>query len=399
MLSITARTYRNAYSGLSRSTWLLSFVMLVNRSGTMVIPFMTLYLTSPQMGYSIGEAGFVFSLFGAGAFSGAFFGGYLTDKIGFYPVQLITLLGGGILFMVLGQMQSYSMICLFTYLLSFVNEAFRPANSTAIAFYSQEENRTRSYSLNRLAINIGWAVGSGLGGILARWNYHLLFWVDGFTNIAAVLLMWAFLKPVNYKPSKQKIREQPTARSAYKDQTYLLFVVITMLFASCFFQLFTNMPVFFKKELHFSEPFIGLLMAVNGIIIALVEMVLIYKLEGRRKHTLYITFGVALTGLSFLMLNIPGMGGLLALAMIISITFGEIFSMPFMNTYWIGRTQTSNRGQYAALYTMAWSAAQCLGPLLGSQVADHYNFSLLWWIVGGLALLASFSFWRLHKAG
>ncbi|HET6994972.1 MAG TPA: MFS transporter, partial [Chitinophagaceae bacterium] len=95
MFTTTARTYRNAYSGLSRSTWLLSLVMLINRSGTMVIPFMTLYLTSPQMGYSIGEAGFVFSLFGAGAFTGAFFGGYLTDKIGFYPVQLITLLGGG----------------------------------------------------------------------------------------------------------------------------------------------------------------------------------------------------------------------------------------------------------------------------------------------------------------
>ena len=164
MFSATARTYRNAYTGLSRETWLLSFIMLVNRSGTMVIPFMTLYLTSPEMGYSIGQAGFVFGLFGAGAFSGAWFGGKLTDKIGFYPIQLITLFGGGILFMILGQMQTFPWICLFTFQLSFVNEAFRPANSTAIAFYSREENRTRSYALNRLAINIGWAVGSGLGG-------------------------------------------------------------------------------------------------------------------------------------------------------------------------------------------------------------------------------------------
>ena len=186
MLVTTARTYRNAYSGLSRSTWLLSFVMLVNRSGTMVIPFMTLYLTSPQMGYSIGQAGIVFGLFGAGAFSGAFFGGKLTDKIGFYPVQLITLIGGGCLFIVLGQMKTYSLICVFTYLLSFVNEAFRPANSTAMAFYSNEENRTRSYALNRLAINIGWAVGSSVGGLLAKQSYELLFWVDGLTNIALI---------------------------------------------------------------------------------------------------------------------------------------------------------------------------------------------------------------------
>ena len=81
-------------------------------------------------------------------------------------------------------MKSYHLICLFTFLLSFVNEAFRPANSTAIAFYCKEENRTRSYALNRLAINIGWAVGSGIGGLLAKHSYELLFWVDGFTNIA-----------------------------------------------------------------------------------------------------------------------------------------------------------------------------------------------------------------------
>jgi predicted MFS family arabinose efflux permease len=372
--------------------------MLINRSGTMVVPFMTLYLTSPKMGYSIGQAGIVFGLFGLGAFSGAFFGGKMTDKIGFYPVQMITLIGGGILFIVLGQMESYSLICLFTFLVSFVNEAFRPANATAIAFYSKEENRTRSYALNRLAINLGWALGSGLGGLLASYNYELLFWVDGITNISAALMMWIFLKPVNHVPVKKATTDQMPVRSAYKDKTYLFFILITMVFASCFFQLFTNMPVYFKKELHFSEPYIGLLMAANGIIIALVEMVLIYKLEGKRSYSIYIVAGVALTGLSFLMLNIPGIGALLAFTMITLVTFGEIFSMPFMNTYWISRTHSSNGGQYAALYTMAWSAAQCLGPLGGAQLAEHSGFTILWWAVGGLALLASFSFWKLYKA-
>ena len=277
MYKTTINTYRNAYAGLSRETWLLSLIMLINRSGTMVVPFMTLYLTSDEMGYSIGKAGIVFGLFGAGAFSGAWLGGRLTDKIGFYPVQLFTLVVGGLLFIALGQMKSYSLICLFTFLLSFVNEAFRPANSTAIAFYSKEENRTRSYALNRLAINLGWAVGSGLGGFIAHINYELLFWVDGFTNIAAAILLWLFLKPVRQPSAPAKEGVQTPTLSAYRDKTFLSFVVITMLFASCFFQIFTNLPVFFKKEMHFSEPFIGFLMAMNGIIIALVEMVLIYN--------------------------------------------------------------------------------------------------------------------------
>src|SRR6516162_5626810 len=133
MLARTVSLYRNAYSGLSRSTWLLSVVMLVNRSGTMVIPFMTIYLTQPSMGYSIGQAGIVMGLFGAGAICGGFIGGRLTDKFGFHPVQLVALTGGGILFIVLGMMRSFSLICVFTFFLSLVNDAFRPANSTAIA--------------------------------------------------------------------------------------------------------------------------------------------------------------------------------------------------------------------------------------------------------------------------
>ena len=399
MLTATAKTYRNAYSGLSKQTWLLSLIMLINRSGTMVVPFMTLYLTSDEMGYSIGAAGIVFGLFGAGAFCGAWLGGRLTDKIGFYPVQLVALLAGGILFMLLGQMKTYPLICIFTFLLSFVNEAFRPANSTAIAFYSKEENRTRSYALNRLAINLGWAIGSGLGGFLADINYELLFWVDGFTNLAAAILLWMLLKPVKHKtPVKEKI-DDPLIQSAYKDKTYLSFALITMLFACCFFQLFNNLPVYFNKELNFSKPFIGILMAANGVIIVLVEMVLIYKLEGKRKNMIYITLGVFMVGLSFLLLNIPGASVAVAVSMIVLVTFGEILSMPFMNSYWIARTQPSNRGQYAALYTMSWSAAQTLGPMGGAQLAQYSGFNVLWWTVGALSILASFAFWKLHLKG
>ena len=397
MLNSTAKTYLNAYTGLSRQTWLLSLVMLINRSGTMVVPFMTLYLTSPKMGFTIGEAGFVFGLFGAGAFSGAWLGGRLTDKIGFYPVQLFTLSVGGLLFFVLGEMKTYPLICTFTFLLSFVNEAFRPANSTAIAFYSKEGNRTRSYSLNRLAINLGWAVGSAMGGLLAHINYELLFIVDGCTNLAAALMMWLFLKPVDYKPPAKKSNEETEIQSAYKDKTYIAFVVITMLFACCFFQLFTNLPVYFKKELHFSEPFIGSLMALNGIIIALVEMVVIYNLEGKRKNLVYIKAGVFIVGLSFLMLNLPGSIIAIAISMIILVTFGEILAMPFMNSYWISRTQAENRGQYAAMFTMAWSAAQTLGPMGGAQLAQYAGFNVLWWAIGGLAMFTSFAYWKLHR--
>lgn len=57
--------YRDAYSGLSPSLWWLSIVMLINRAGTMVIPFMTLYLTQ-YLDYSISKAGIIMAVFGIG---------------------------------------------------------------------------------------------------------------------------------------------------------------------------------------------------------------------------------------------------------------------------------------------------------------------------------------------
>jgi predicted MFS family arabinose efflux permease len=371
--------------------------MLINRSGTMVVPFMSLYLTSSGMGYSIGKAGFVYGLFGAGAFTGAWLGGKLTDRIGFYPVQLITLTGGGLFFILLGQMKSFPAICVVSFFLSFINEAFRPANSTAIAFYSKEENRTRSYSLNRLAINMGWAIGSAVGGLIAKYNYELLFWVDGITNIGAALLMLAFVKPVDYKPAPHKKTPANAKQSALHDSVYMWFLVLATLFATCFFQLFTNLSVHYKLNLHFSEPFIGLLMATNGLIIVVIEMVIVYKLEGRQKNTVYIIMGTLLMAMAYCMLNVFLITALMAFVMIILITFAEMLAMPFMNSYWIGRSKPHNRGQYAALYTMAWSAAQTFGPMSGAQVAEHYGFNWLWWIVSGLSLVAAAGFMRLHS--
>lgn len=365
----------------------------------MVLPFMTIYLISPEVGYSIGDAGIVMGLFGLGAIAGGYLGGWLTDKIGFFRVQLMALIGGGLLFLLLGQMHSFSGICVLSFLLSLVNESFRPANSTAIAYYSKAENRTRSFSLNRLATNLGWAVGNAAGGLIAGYDYELLFWVDGCTNIAAAVLLW-FLLPPSKTHSEDKTVSKAIpdpAHSAYKDKAFLWFIALTILFAACFFQVFNNLTAYYKKVLHFSEQYIGLLNALNGLIITFIEMVLIFKLEGKRSPLYYVTIGVFLCGLSYLMLNVFHMNASLAIGMIVLVTFGEILAMPFMNSFWIARTAVHNRGQYAGLYTIAWSVAQTLGPFLGSQVAEQGGWALLWWIVGGLCVATSVGFVLMYR--
>jgi predicted MFS family arabinose efflux permease len=180
--------YKKAYSGLSPNSWYLSVVMFINRSGTMVVPFLSIYCIN-QLGFNVVQAGYIMALFGVGSIFGALWAVSLQTRLAFTICRFYTF------------KRRYPVYCSwlpahvfiagnrYLCILSFCNEAFRPANSTAIAHYSSPENKTRSYSLNRLAVNLGWAFGGGLGGYLASINYHLLFWVDGCTNILAALML------------------------------------------------------------------------------------------------------------------------------------------------------------------------------------------------------------------
>ncbi|MFL5739637.1 MAG: MFS transporter, partial [Flavisolibacter sp.] len=203
MLLSSVQLYRNAYNGLSRHVWWLSLVIFINRSGTMVIPFLTVYLT--DKGYSLAQAGYAMAAFGTGAIAGAYLGGRLTDRLGHFYVQVFSLLMNGILFIVLGQMRTLPQIIVCIFILSTLGESFRPANSAAIAAYSNDANRTRSYSLNRLAINLGWSIGPAVGGLLASRSYSLLFWVDGLTCIIASMLLYLVFSPVKeaHAPKRQ----------------------------------------------------------------------------------------------------------------------------------------------------------------------------------------------------
>lgn len=394
MIARTINLYKNAYSGLTPKVWLLSAVMLINRSGTMVLAFMTLYCN--HLGFTLKQGGLVVGIYGVGALTGAFIGGKASDKFGFYYIQFGALFFGGILFIVLGQMTTYLSICICTFILSLVNESFRPANATAIALYSNSKNRTQSYSLVRLAVNLGWGIGSALGGLLAAINYKLLFWVDGFTNISAAFMLILIL------PKITKVQQQkPTSdtvdilkiRSPYTDKKFLFFMLIHIFFAACFFQLFSSMPLFFKQGLQLSEFNIGLILSANGILIALFEMVIVFKLEGKRPYLKLMSYGCILMAFSFLVLNISFINGfLIAMFSILLLTFSEMISMPFMNSFYIERSSERTRGQYAGMYSMGWSFAQVIGSVAGAYYAEKFGFSTLWITVAALCLIAAIGY-------
>ncbi|RYZ56972.1 MAG: MFS transporter, partial [Chitinophagaceae bacterium] len=243
MLQASARLYKDAYSGIPKQVWWLAVVMFVNRSGTMVIPFLTVYLTSK--GYSLADAGLVMGAFGLGSIVGGYLGGRLTDRFGHFYVQFGSLFLNGALFIILGQMQTLVQYAVCIFLLSSLGEAFRPANAAAIAQYSNDSNRIRCYALNRLAINLGWSIGPAVGGILASINYHYLFWADGVTCMASSFLLFAGLSAKAAGRKKTVLKTEATkVVSAYRDKPFLLGMFYLFLIGLAFFQLFSVIPAY-----------------------------------------------------------------------------------------------------------------------------------------------------------
>jgi len=397
MLSAFIQLYKQAFSGLSRNSWLLSAVMLINRSGTMVVAFMTVYCEH-QLRFTPLQAGIIMALFGVGALFGGFIGGILTDKIGFYDIQVWALVTGGLLFMALGFLHTFTTLAFGAFVLSLFNESVRPANSSAIVHYSSPKNKTRSVSLNRLAINIGWAVGGLMGGLLAAINYRLLFWVDGGTNILAAILLVILMPKAGIVKSIKKPEKGPARSSVYADLTYILFLLLGTCFFICFYEFMIIEPAFYKLAWHFNERFIGVLMALNGLLIAFFEMVLVHNLEGKRHGLVYIIGGI-LAGIGgFVLLNLLLPTALVAIFVVVLITVSEMLSMPFMSSFWMGRSKDHNRGQYAALYSMSWSFAGVAAPFLGGLIIASGGFTALWWVLAGLSAVAAVGYFFMYKA-
>ncbi|MCX2738819.1 MFS transporter [Pontibacter anaerobius] len=383
--------YRNAFGGLSRPAWMMSLVMLINRSGAMVTPFLSVYLTE-VLNYTLKEAGIILSMYGLGSVCGSFLGGWLTDKVGHFKVQFLSLTVGGGLYFVLLSLRQFEALMAGVFILSLVNDTLRPANSSSIASYARPENVTRAFSLNRMAINLGFSIGPALGGLLAAVSYRWLFIADGFTCIMAGLFFFFYFRNQQGHQPKQQTgsSSEPIAkvRSPYRDGYFILFAILCCSFAVIFFQLFSTMPLYYRQVYALPEGKIGLLLGLNGLIVFLLEMIVVYLIGERVRKSWLIAGGVLVLGLSYILLNLTQHLSILFMAMLL-LSIAEIFAMPFMATITVERSGPANRGAYMGLYTISYAAAHVVAPYLGTTLAAKYGFATLWWVMGALSIVTA----------
>ena len=389
MIKNTFNRYINNFKGFSREIWILTIITFINRAGTMVLPFLTKYLKE-DLNFSYENVGWVMVCFGLGSMLGSWLGGKLSDKIGFYKVMVFSLFTSGLMFFAIQYITSFYGLCLGMFLIMTVADMFRPAMFVSLGAYAKPENRTRALTLVRLAVNLGFAAGPALGGLIIMGiGYKGLFWADGTSCILAILIFALLVKEKKKSDLHYaKNSEETVVVSVFKDKIFWIFLFVCFLTSMIFFQLFTTLPLYHHEQFGLTEFQTGLLMTLNGLLIFFLEMPLVSIFERKQTQKLQIIYwGSVFMSISLLLLLINFWAGILIVS-IVFMTFGEMFIFPFSNSFALSRAPRGHEGRYMALFTMSFSMAHIASSKTGMAIISGYGYQTNWFVMGVLGIVA-----------
>jgi len=398
MFSKITALYRQAYSGLPGRAWILFAVNLVNSSGSMVLFFLTLYLTR-KLGFSPAQAGAVLSLYGFGSLGGAYLGGWLADRAGSIAVQKASLALCGALLIGLGQVRTAAAISPLVFVFALAAGALYPANATTMSRVCPPDLQVKGFALTRLANNLGATIGPAVGGLLALRDYRLLFWADGLTSLlaaAALALLWKGPETDARSRQAEHVAVPKPGRPPWRDGPFLLLMLIWLVWSAVFIQVFVTFPLYIRNIYGLAENRIGQLLAVNTIMIVVLEMILMEKI---RKYPL-----TRVINFSFIMLG-AGLGlmplgrGFAFAALTVAVwTFGEMLSMPLVSALIAGRADDATRGRYMGIFSLGFSLAFIIAPVAGTAVYERLGGEVLWFGCAGVSFLLAAAFSLLRPA-
>ncbi|MEU6868374.1 MFS transporter [Streptomyces sp. NPDC046876] len=397
------RALRESVAGLPREFWWLWTSTLVNRLGAFVATFMTLYLTL-ERGYSASFAGLVAALHGLGGVVSALVAGVMTDRLGRRPTLMAANVSTAFSVALLGFMEHPAAIAAVALLVGMASNASRPAVSAMMADIVRPEDRVRAFALNYWAINLGFAISSMTAGLVAEYSY-----LAGFLGEAALTLLCAVLVYVKLPESRPDavgaagaagggaaLPGEPAVGlgSVLRDGRFMGVVGLSFLISLIFTQGSVGLPVAMGAA-GFSPGDYGLAIAVNGLLIVALQIPVTRFIEHRNPQMLLVVsallagYGFALTAFA---------GSLWAYALTVCVwTLAEIVNSPTQMGLVVRLSPVRGRGRYQGVYTMSWSVASLVAPLMAGQVIDRFGAAWLWGATGVLGTVTAVGYWLLMR--
>lgn len=390
-LSGIRRAAVESVSGLPRQFWWLWTSTLINRLGAFVATFLALYLTV-ERGYSASYAGLIGALYGLGGVVSSIGAGVLADRLGRRPTLLTAQLLTAGSVAALGFVEHPVAIAVLAGLVGMATNGSRPAVQAMMADIVPPADRVRAFALNYWAINIGFAVSSTAAGLMAQYSYRFLF--IGEAVMVLVCAIVVFVRLPESRPAAPPADTAEAGRGTGKvsmgtvlrDGRFMAVVGLSLAMALMIQQAFVALPVSMGME-GFSSTEFGLVIAVNGLLIVLVQLPLTRLIE-RRDPASLLAFSALLTGFGFGLHAFAGSVAFYVIAVCVW-TVGEVINAPTQMGIVVRLSPTHGRGRYQGTYVLSWSVAALAAPLLGGLVIDRFGPDTLWAICALLGVLTA----------
>lgn len=340
--------------------WVLFTGTLINRFGHFVMPFLALYLQ--REGYTSWVTAVALGAYGAGGLIAGLAGGYCADRWGRKPTIIVSCTGGAICMMLLSQAINPWSIVIVSSAVGMFSAMYFPAASALLADLVSEPLRVRAFGCQRLAVNLGFAVGMATAGLMAEHSFFMLFVVDALTtSVLGIVILFGV--PEIRKTTKVNASWAPAIREMRRNPKYLRAVTASFFIAMVFWQLSSTWGLQITTRGGFNESVYGALMALNGVMIVLLELPLT---SWTRKHLpiRVMTIGYSLVGVG-MGVNLFGFSLPVLIVAMVVVTVGEMLSLPVAHSYIAGLAPEEMRGRFMGVLGIAWNAATMLGPILG----------------------------------
>ncbi|WP_430780674.1 MDR family MFS transporter [Actinoplanes sp. G11-F43] len=380
---------RQTAGGLPRQFWVLWAGTLINRLGSFVVLFLSIYLTSDR-GFSQSQAGLVLGVYGVGGAIGTMGGGVLSDRWGRRPTLLIAQFGAAALMLGLGLAQTYPQILVAAFALGLFAEAARPAFGAMMIDVVPEHDRVRAFSLNYWAINLGFALAAVCAGLAAQVDYLILFVVDSASTLVTAVISLIFLAETRpARPSGAIAAVAPTGGglgAALRDRVFLTFVGLNFLTVLVIFQHQATLSISMIAD-GYSAVDYGTIIAVNGVLIVLGQLFVPRLIQGRDSARV-LAVGALLVGAGFGLVGVAWSALTLAFTVVIW-TLGEMLQSPSNAATIAALAPGSLRGRYQGLNSLSWQAGSALAPILGGLALQTAGDTVLWASCFGICVLVA----------
>jgi MFS family permease len=375
---------------LPRDVYVLELGALVNAFGNgVVLPFLLIYLHNVR-GIPFGLAGSAAAVQSAAALASGFLGGTLSDRVGPKRVLLGALAVMTVAFALMPLIRTpWHAFAIYT-LWGIGSGSFWPSQSALLAGLTPATRRAPAYALQRLAMNVGVALGGVVAGLIASvghpGTFTVLFAIDCATFVGYMLVLARVRAPDLHEG-----RLGGNWRTVLHDRVFTAFTLLNAAFMTAAISLVVELlPAFGKNIAGISEQEVGIVFALDAVGVVVLQLPIVKLAEGRSRMRGFALMGT-LWAATLMAVWAAGSWtrataafGILAGVMVV-FAAGECLHGAIHAPLSVDLAPPQLVGRYTAAASISWQIGWIVGPAAGGFLLQHRPL-LLWPIAAGVNL-------------